>query len=218
MSKPEEVQRHKEREFEPVEHKKEEEEWSKGDRHSGYYQKSLDESKRNPLAAHGDGPMNKVLDPEEMPWEESPHGRLKHVLNEDIAEGLDFPGKGVDMYIQDIPAGSKSGIHRHMSEELVFVLEGEGHDLHWDPTVHIEDEFEWEWPDEPMEFEWAPDDVVYIPTNTAHQHVNDSDEPARILCCQARAYKSLGFGFEDLEQFETAPEWDGPENTSGDLP
>ena len=194
---------------EEYEHKIESEQWDRGDRQSGFYQRSLYESKQNPLSQHGDGPLNKVLDPEEMPWEDSPQGRLKHVLNEEIAEGLDFPAMGVDMYIQEIPPGSKSGKHRHMSEELVYILEGEGYDHHWDPTAHIGEVYEWEWPDEPQRFEWIPDDVVYIPANTAHQHFNASDEePARILCCQARAYSNLGFGFNDLEQFETAPEYD----------
>jgi len=195
---------------EDYEHKHESEEWDRGTRKADTYQKALDESKRNPLAAHGDGPLNKVVEPEEMPWEDSPQGRIKHVINEEMAEGLDVPARGTDIYIQEIPPGSKSGKHRHMSEELVFVIEGEGYDLHWDPTAHIEDEYEWEFPDEPQRFDWETEDVIYVPTNTAHQHYNASeDEPARILCCQARVYNQLGFGMKDLEQFETAPEYDG---------
>lgn len=190
-------------------HPVEAEEWRRGDRQADMYQEALDESKRNPLSAHGKGPLNKVVEPEEMPWEDSPQGKIKHVINAKLAEGMDIPVKGTDIYIQEIPPGSKSGKHRHMSEELVFVLEGEGYDLHWDPTAVIRDDYEWEWPDEPQRFEWETEDVVYIPTNTAHQHVNASeDEPARILCCQARAYSQLGFGMQDLEQFETAPEYD----------
>ena len=194
---------------EEYEHKEEAEEWDRGDRQTDMYGKALDRSKRNPLAAHGDGPLNKVVEPEEMPWEESPQGRLKHVINEKMSEGLDVPVQGTDIYVQKIPSGSKSGKHRHMSEELVFVLEGEGYDLHWDPTAVIEDEYEWKFPDEPQRFDWAAEDVIYIPTNTAHQHHNASDDkPVRLLCCQARVYSQLGYGFEDLEQFETAPEYE----------
>lgn len=191
-------------------HKLESEEWTRGDRESDFYQGKLEESKRNPLAAHGDGPLNKVVDPEEMPWEESPQGRIKHVINEEMSEGMDIPVKGTNIYVQEIPPGSRSGKHRHMSEELVFVLEGEGYDHHWDPTAIIREEYSWEYPDEPQRFDWRPEDVVYVPTNTAHQHFNASDdEPARLLCCQARVYNQLGYGFNDLEQFETAPEYDG---------
>ena len=196
-------------ETENYKHRLESEEWNRGDREANMYQEALDESKRNPLSQHGDGPMNKVVEPEEMPWEDSPQGRIKHVINEKMSEGMDVPARGTDIYIQEIPPGSKSGKHRHMSEELVFVIEGDGYDLHWDPTAHIEDEYEWEFPDEPQRFDWETEDVIYIPTNTAHQHVNASeDEPARILCCQARVYNQLGFGMKDLEQFETAPEYE----------
>ena len=196
-------------ENEDYEHKVESEAWDRGDREANTYQKALDESKRNPLSQHGEGPLNKVVEPEEMPWEESPQGRLKHVMNEEISEGLDVPAKGTDIYIQEIPPGSKSGKHRHMSEELVYVIEGEGYDHHWDPTAIIRDEYEWEYPDEPQRFDWETEDVIYIPTNTVHQHHNKSDEePVRLLCCQARVYNHLGMGFKDLEQFETAPEYD----------
>lgn len=197
-------------EREAHEHRLESEEWTRGDRETDFYQQKLDESKRNPLAAHGDGPLNKVVDPEEMPWEDAPQGRIKHVINEEMSDGMEIPVKGTNIYIQEIPPGSRSGKHRHMSEELVFVLEGHGYDHHWDPTAVIREEYSWEYPDEPQRFDWQPEDVIYIPTNTAHQHINKSDdEPARILCCQARVYNQLGFGFNDLQQFETAPEYDG---------
>ncbi len=195
---------------EGYEHFLESEEWTRGERRSDFYQRKLDDSKRNPLSAHGDGPLNKIVVPEEMPWEDSPQGRIKHVVNEHMSDGMDLPVKGTNIYIQEIPPGSWSGKHRHMSEELVFVLEGDGYDHHWDPTAVIREEYAWEYPDEPQRFEWETEDVVYIPTNTVHQHVNASEEaPARLLCCQARVYDQLGYGFNDLEQFETAPEYDG---------
>lgn len=189
-------------------HNLESESWDRGNREANTYQQALDRSKRNPLSQHGDGPLNKVIEPEEMPWEDSPQGRIKHVINEEMSEGLDVPARGTDIYIQEIPPGSRSGKHRHMSEELVYIIEGEGYDYHWDPTAVIKDEYEWEYPEEPQKFEWEPDDVVYIPTNTVHQHFNNSEKTVRLLCCQARVYSQLGFGFEDLEQFETAPEYE----------
>lgn len=190
-------------------HLLESEEWNRGDKEASVYQEALDESKRNPLSQHGDGPMNKVLEPEDMPWEESPHGRLKHVINKKMSDGLDVPVRGTDIYIQEIPPGSKSGKHRHMNEELVFVIEGDGYDHHWDPTAVIREDYEWEYPDEPQRFDWETEDVIFIPTNTVHQHHNTSeDESVRLLCCRARVYDQLGMGFNDLEQFETAPEYE----------
>lgn len=190
------------------ERKVESDEWDKGDKEADYYEDYLESSKDNPLAQHGDGPLHKIIKPEEMPWEDSSHGRLKHVLNEHMCEDMDIPARATDIYIQEIPPGSKSGKHRHMSEELVFILEGEGYDLHWDPTSVIRDTVEWEWPDEPQRFDWEEEDVVFIPNNTAHQHHNASDEdPVRLLIIQCRAYTHFGYGFEDMEQFEVAPEY-----------
>ena len=165
----------------------------------------------NPLSQHGDGPLNKVLKPEDMPWELSRQGLVKHMLNEELAEEHDYPGKGVDMYMQVVPPGSKSGKHRHMGEEIVIVLEGEGHDLHWDADIRPsddEDDVEFVIDDEPKRFDYRAGDAVYIPTNTVHQHVNDGDDVLRFVSSQARVFTQLGFGYEDLEQYENAPEYD----------
>jgi uncharacterized RmlC-like cupin family protein len=205
----------------PEDFKRESEEWDR-DRESGYYQKSLYESKQNPLSQHGDGPLNKVLDPEEMPWEESPQGKLKHVLNEDITEGLDFPAKGVNMYIQEIPPGSKSGKHRHMSEELVFVLEGEGYDHHWDAKLTVtgekdREEPEWAYDDEPTKYEWEAGDLVVIHGGCSHQHLSaDPANPCRVLIINPRPlYRCMHLLFEGRVIAPPAepakdPEWTPP--------
>lgn len=187
------------------------ERWSRGDREADYYEQFVERSLSNPLSQHGDGPLNKVLKPEDMPWELSRQGLVKHMLNEGIAEEHDYPGKGVDMYMQVVPPGSESGKHRHMGEEIVIVLEGEGHDLHWDADIRPsddEDDVEFVIDDEPKEFDYRAGDAVYIPTNTVHQHVNDGDDVLRFVSAQARVYTDLGFGYEDLEQYENAPEYD----------
>jgi len=40
-----------------------------------------------------------------MPWENSPHGLLKHIVN----EGMNTRAETVDAYMQVIPPGSHSG-------------------------------------------------------------------------------------------------------------
>jgi len=37
----------------------------------------------------------------------------------------------IEAYMQFLKEGGCSGKHRHMSEELFFVVEGSGDDLHW---------------------------------------------------------------------------------------
>jgi quercetin dioxygenase-like cupin family protein len=185
---------------------KERETWNKGNKKVTYYQESIEESKKNPLSQTGSGPMKKVIGPEEMPWEDSPQGRIKHMINQKMAEEMNFPAKSVDLYLQVIPAGSCSGKHRHMSEECVYIVEGNGYDMHWDVDVTMKDEYEWVISDKGEKYEWEAGDVVYIPINTVHQHFNsDPHKSARIISAVCRVYSHLGFGYNDLVQMEDAP-------------
>jgi len=113
----------------------------------------------------------------------------------------------VDAYMQIIPPGSRSGKHRHLAEECLYVLEGRGYDLHQDCDVEITDTYHWKPQDEVKRYEWEAGDVIYIPPNTIHQHFNASaDEPARLISIVNRIFKACGLN--DLEQIEDAPEYD----------
>ena len=57
----------------------------------------------------------------------------------------------VEAYMQFLKPGERSGKHRHMWEEVLFVVEGEGYDLHWDLKFDCIDAFEWEWSPEPQQ-------------------------------------------------------------------
>ena len=108
--------------------------------------------------------------------------------------------------MQIIPPGSRSGKHRHLAEEAVYVLEGHGYDQHVDCDVEITDTYHWIPQQEVKRFEWNAGDVVYIPPNTIHQHFNaSSDKPARVISATNRIYKYSGLN--DLEQIENAPEY-----------
>ena len=72
----------------------------------------------------------------------------------------------VEAYMQFLKAGEHSGKHRHMWEELIFVVEGSGYDLHWDLKWDCLEAFEWEWAAEPKKFEWKRGDYIYIPPFT----------------------------------------------------
>ena len=173
--------------------------WRKGTQNKKLYQALLDDATTAPAR---NAKRKKVVTPEDMPWEMSRQGLLKHLLN----EGMNTRMETVDAYMEIIPPGSRSGKHRHLAEECVYVLEGRGYDLHQDCDVEITDTYHWEPQKEVKRFEWEAGDVIYIPPNTASQHFNaDPERPVRLISAVNRIYKASGLN--DLEQLEDAPEY-----------
>src|SRR3990172_7386227 len=110
--------------------------WLKGKTSGKLYQNLLDEEMAAPAR---NAKRKKIVRPEEMPWEMSRQGMLKHLLNEAMNTRMET----VDAYMQIIPPGSRSGRHRHLAEECLYVVEGHGYDLHQDCDVEITDTNHW---------------------------------------------------------------------------
>jgi len=174
--------------------------WLAGADNQGLYQELLDDAAS---AGTRNAQRRKIVKPHEMPWEMAPQGLLKHLINEAMNTRMET----VDAYMQIIPPGSRSGKHRHLAEECLYVVEGRGYDLHQDCDVEITDDYHWIPQDEVKRFEWEAGDIVYVPPNTIHQHFNaDPERPARLISAINRIFKNSGLN--DLEQIETAPEYD----------
>src|SRR6266849_2346581 len=62
-----------------------------------------------------------VITAEEMPWERSPDGLIKHLIN----HRMNTPELCVEAYMLFLKAGEHSGKHRHMWGALAFVVEGD---------------------------------------------------------------------------------------------
>lgn len=170
-----------------------------GQEKSTYYSDALRES-----AEFRESYQNRktIVKAGEMPWEDSPQGRIKHMVN----EKMNTKENCLDIYQQFIGPGSQSGKHRHLSEELIYVLEGKGYDLHWDVKFDCGDAYVWDWETEPKKVEWEEGDFVYIPPYCAHQHFNaDPERPARFVSVTSRIIKAMGFDWFD--QLENAPEY-----------
>ena len=174
--------------------------WKQGTENRPLYQGLLEDAASLPAR---NAKRAKVVRPEDMPWEMAKQGLLKHLMN----EGMNTRMETVDAYMQIIPPGSKSGKHRHLAEECLYVLEGKGYDLHQDCDVEITDTYHWKAQDEIKRYDWEAGDVIYIPPNTIHQHFNaDPDRPVRLISAINRIYNK--FGLNDLEQLENAPEYE----------
>ena len=105
----------------------------------------------------------------------SRQGLLKHLINEDMNTRMET----VDAYMQIIPPGSRSGKHRHLAEECLYVLEGRGYDLHQDCDVEITDTYLWKPQDEVKRFEWEAGDVIYVPAEHDPPALQRRPEPPR---------------------------------------
>jgi uncharacterized RmlC-like cupin family protein len=136
----------------------------------------------------------------EMPFERSPDGLIKHIVNEQ----MNTKECALDIYMQFLPGGKASGKHRHISEEVIYVIEGRGYDLHWDVKFDVHDEMEFEWETQAKRYDWEQGDFIYIPPYCIHQHFNaDPTNEARIIVINSRITKALGFDwFEQLENAE----------------
>lgn len=183
--------------------------WMKGRHNQKLYQGLLDDAGAAPSR---NSKRKKIVHPEDMPWEMSRQGLLKHLLN----EGMHTRMETVDAYMLVIAPGSRSGKHRHLAEECLYVLEGRGYDLHQDCDVEITDTYHWKPQEEVKRYEWEAGDVIYIPPNTIHQHFNASpDQPVRLISATNRIYKACGLN--DLEQLEDAPEYRADLEVTEDL-
>jgi uncharacterized RmlC-like cupin family protein len=166
-------------------------------RSADFYAQALEASRR--FREDYRGRLN-VVKSDQMPLERSPDGLIKHIVH----EGMKTKESCLDIYMQFLPPGKASGKHRHLSEEIFFVVEGSGHDLHWDVRFDCKEELEFTWDAEPKRFDWKLGDFVYIPPYCAHQHFNsDPGSEARIIVVNSRIVKPMGFDwFEQLERAE----------------
>jgi quercetin dioxygenase-like cupin family protein len=184
--------------------------WLQGDASGTYYRDLLADATAKPAR---DAERRKIIKAADLPWENSPHGLLKHIVNESMGTRAET----VDAYMQIIPPGSRSGRHRQLAEQAFYVLEGHGYDVHVDCDLDLPggERYVWVPQREEKRFEWEAGDVVYVPPNTISQHFNGSSErPARIVVITNRIYKQSGLN--DLEQLETAPEYDPHEQLTAE--
>ncbi len=108
----------------------------------------------------------------DIKFNETRMGYISHIVDPRIG----FHVKQMSTLMAEIPAGGKSGAHRHLYEEIEYVLSGKGYSI-------IEDK----------RYDWKPGDAFSIPMFGWHQHFNTGDEPARFLVHTSRpAMENLG--------------------------
>jgi len=97
------------------------------------------------------------------------------ILDEDLGVATARIGAGrldqVDATIIEIPPGGKLPPVRHLAEEIIYIISGQGHTNLWVPSD-----------DKVHRYKWGPGDLLSPSLNAWHQHFNTStDEPVRYI-------------------------------------
>ncbi len=129
-----------------------------------------------------------IIRDEDVPWEQSRQGRLKHFITREVDTGTAL----IDWHIimQDIR--THSGKHRHQGGLVIYVLEGEGYSEVEDETI-----------------EWEAGDLLllpYAPGGLVHKHYNKRPgERCKWLAFAYRPYNDAVGHY--LEQKENSPDY-----------
>ena len=108
--------------------------WLAGVANGKLYQNLLDDATD---AAGAQRPRKKIVIAHDMPWEMSPQGLLKHLVNAQMNARMET----VDAYMQIIPPGQPLGQAPPSGRGGLYVVEGRGYDLHEDCDVEITDNY-----------------------------------------------------------------------------
>lgn len=109
----------------------------------------------------------------DLVWGPTPMGRMAYVVDPRIG----FHVKLLSTTVAEVPAGKRSGAHRHIYEETNYVMQGEGY-------VIVDDQ----------RYDFKQGDVLVIPVFAWHQYFNTGNETARFISHTNRvAMESTGF-------------------------
>ena len=159
------------------------------------------------LWSPGVAQRKKVIKPSDTRWETTREGRVRVLTSRDRT---DQRAHSVDLYQLEIAPGARTPRHWHMADELMYVMRGRGHSLHWDVEAEIDDRYYARIATSPSRWDVTAEEILYMPPNTVHQHVNDGDEPLLLLSAQNRVFKLLGY--DSTVELEDVPE--GSERTA----
>ena len=116
--------------------------------------------------------------------ENTRQGRLKFY----ISLWTEVAARALDLMTMEIEPSGNAGKHRHIFEEMIYVQEGKGYDIH-----------------EQTKYPWEAGDVICIPPMTAHQHFNDGSRPVRLISTWSRQLSHEFLG--GIEHISDASSW-----------
>jgi mannose-6-phosphate isomerase-like protein (cupin superfamily) len=126
----------------------------------------------------------RVIRGTDTPLENTRQGKLKFY----ISLWTEVAARALDLMTMEIESNGHTGKHRHIFEEMIYVQEGKGYDVH-----------------EQTKYPWEAGDLICIPPMTAHQHFSDGGAPAKLISTWPRqlAHEFLG----GIEHISDASSW-----------
>lgn len=135
--------------------------------------------------------LRKVIGPKDGEWEDDPKvGRVRRILDKNHSDRRCF---SIDLVEQIVEPGEASIEHRHMADEAVYVLEGEGVSTQRDVRSEIDTTYHSRVAKTAREWPIKAGDVVYVPHNCIHQFRATGEQPLRFLSAQNRMFRHLGY-------------------------
>lgn len=109
-----------------------------------------------------------------------------------------FLTQTLQVHFVELPPQSSNNGHGHQNEAAFYILEGRGYEIHDD-----------------QRYDWSKGDLVFVHTDSVHQHFNPYDEPAVALVTKAKsAWMYLGLvqqgsksQIDDPSRFGERIEW-----------
>ena len=117
-----------------------------------------------------------------LKFSRTPMGCLAYVVD----PRLGFHVSVISTLLADMPPRKRSGCHRHLYEEINYVMSGSGYSI-------INDQ----------KYDWEAGDAMSIPVFAWHQHFNTGKEPVRFLIHSTRPCMEK-FGHMVTQQGEIA--------------
>jgi len=154
--------------------------------------------------------LKKIVGRDDAMWETTPLGRVRVLCGPQCPEVRQF---SVDVFELDVPAGSRSGRHWKMADEILYVVQGAGWSLHWEVQAEIAERYHARVALEPTRHEFRTGDTLYVPQNTVVQHFAADGAPLLLLSAQNRLFKH--FGYDSVHYFEAAPEYADAADAAG---
>ena len=99
----------------------------------------------------------------------------------------------MDVFELTIPAGSRSGKHWKMADEVLYVLEGEGYSLHWEVQAEIAEKYYARIAKEPTRHEFAQGRHALRPAEHRRPALRRRRHAAAPARFQNRVFKHLGY-------------------------